>query len=265
MRRKNSGFTLAELLIVVAIIAVLVAIAIPIFSSQLECSRESVDLANVRSAYGAVMTAAISGDSDGRQADGTYQAVVSPLEQKVDGWTTDITDLSIGGVKSADWIGSPKAGGSCTISVDPVTGAATINWNGGGNSSGGGGEGGESGGEGGEGGNGSTTPEEAAEANQAVIDSVSSIVNNLVNNTPGTANSTKATVEVTVNGDATITVSNSHNTLSDQDIINALRNAGVLSADGKVNFDPNDTRYPNGYRITVNHNNGNHQVQVEAL
>ena len=37
MRKNNKkGFTLAELLIVVAIIAVLVAIAIPVFTSQLE-------------------------------------------------------------------------------------------------------------------------------------------------------------------------------------------------------------------------------------
>ena len=37
MKIKNKkGFTLAELLIVVAIIAVLVAVAIPIFTSQLE-------------------------------------------------------------------------------------------------------------------------------------------------------------------------------------------------------------------------------------
>ncbi|MBQ7474625.1 MAG: type II secretion system protein [Clostridia bacterium] len=49
--RKNKGFTLAELLIVVAIIAVLVAIAIPIFTAQLEKSREATDIANVRSAY----------------------------------------------------------------------------------------------------------------------------------------------------------------------------------------------------------------------
>ena len=51
MKKNNKGFTLAELLIVVAIIAVLVAIAIPIFTSQLEKSREATDLANVRSAY----------------------------------------------------------------------------------------------------------------------------------------------------------------------------------------------------------------------
>ena len=40
MKREKNGFTLAELLIVVAIIAVLVAISIPIFTSQLEKARE---------------------------------------------------------------------------------------------------------------------------------------------------------------------------------------------------------------------------------
>ena len=39
-RENKKGFTLAELLIVVAIIGVLVAISIPIFTSQLEKSRE---------------------------------------------------------------------------------------------------------------------------------------------------------------------------------------------------------------------------------
>lgn len=55
------GFTLAELLIVVAIIGVLVAISIPIFTSQLEKAREATDLANIRSAYAAAQTAALTG------------------------------------------------------------------------------------------------------------------------------------------------------------------------------------------------------------
>ena len=65
MRKKykgKNGFTLAELLIVVAIIAVLVAISIPIFTTQLEKAREATDLSDVRSAYAEVMTAAITGD-----------------------------------------------------------------------------------------------------------------------------------------------------------------------------------------------------------
>lgn len=48
---NKKGFTLAELLIVVAIIGVLVAISIPIFTSQLEKAREATDEANIRSIY----------------------------------------------------------------------------------------------------------------------------------------------------------------------------------------------------------------------
>lgn len=73
MIKNKKGFTLAELLIVVAIIAVLVAIAIPIFTTQLEKSREAVDLANVRSAYAKVMVAAVGDDQSSPNADGvTY-------------------------------------------------------------------------------------------------------------------------------------------------------------------------------------------------
>lgn len=52
---KNSttkkGFTLMEMLIVVAIIAVLVAIAIPVFNGALTKSKEAADVANIRAAY----------------------------------------------------------------------------------------------------------------------------------------------------------------------------------------------------------------------
>lgn len=48
--RNKKGFTLAELLIVVAIVAVLVAISIPVFTSKLEKAREATDVANMRAA-----------------------------------------------------------------------------------------------------------------------------------------------------------------------------------------------------------------------
>jgi type II secretory pathway pseudopilin PulG len=53
-----------EMLIVIAIIAVLIAVAIPVFASQLEKAREATDLANVRSAYAQVSTEALLGDSE---------------------------------------------------------------------------------------------------------------------------------------------------------------------------------------------------------
>ena len=65
MKKTNKkGFTLAELLVVVAIIAVLVAIAIPIFTSQLEKAREAVDAANIRAAYAEVLSNKVSGETD---------------------------------------------------------------------------------------------------------------------------------------------------------------------------------------------------------
>ena len=54
-KEQNKGFTLAELLIVVAIIAVLVAISIPIFTSQLKKARLAANKANARSALSAAM------------------------------------------------------------------------------------------------------------------------------------------------------------------------------------------------------------------
>lgn len=140
MKRKIKsvkGFTLAELLIVVAIIAVLVAIGIPIFTSQLEKSREAVDLSDVRSAYAEVMMAAITGDTTAiytkdanqtiyKQEDNIYSITVKPLKQKQDGWQTALP-ITIGGVSSTDnvhWVGTPGANGECVITYIPPVGAS---------------------------------------------------------------------------------------------------------------------------------------------
>ena len=50
-KRSRGGFTLAELLVVVAIIGVLVAISIPIFTTQIHKARVATDWANVISYY----------------------------------------------------------------------------------------------------------------------------------------------------------------------------------------------------------------------
>ncbi len=58
--KSKRGFTLAELLIVVAIIAVLVAIMIPVFGSSRASAIEAKDAANVRAAYAEAVTKAMA-------------------------------------------------------------------------------------------------------------------------------------------------------------------------------------------------------------
>ena len=60
---NKKGFTLMEMLIVVAIIAVLVAIAIPVFNNSLTKSKEAADVANIRAAYAEYQVKVISGDT----------------------------------------------------------------------------------------------------------------------------------------------------------------------------------------------------------
>ena len=50
-KKKNKGFTLMEMLIVVAVIAILVAIAIPTFTKQIHKAKVMADWANLRSFY----------------------------------------------------------------------------------------------------------------------------------------------------------------------------------------------------------------------
>ena len=99
-KNNNKGFTLAELLIVVAIIAVLTAIAIPVFTTQLEKSREATDLANLRSAYADQMTKLLTWDGTS-----TIDAIAVHPQQTQANWqsASDATTTTIaGGVDGAE-------------------------------------------------------------------------------------------------------------------------------------------------------------------
>ena len=116
-----------EMLIVIAIVAVLISVAVPVLSSQLERSREAVDLANVRSAYAQVSTEALLGN--------TGVTVTVNLKQKQAGWQS-ANPVNIGGIvhsngdKDTDnWKGDAEPGGSCEVSYDKTHGVV-LTWSG---------------------------------------------------------------------------------------------------------------------------------------
>lgn len=132
MKKNNrNGFTLAELLIVVAIIGVLVAISIPIFTSQLEKAREATDAANIRSQYAQVMTEAIT---DGGNVDGRAKFGAVELKQKKDQWQNSGLKENLEGVYGKVVGDYPKAGG--TAWVEYKDDQAILHYEGGSGSSG---------------------------------------------------------------------------------------------------------------------------------
>lgn len=126
---------MTELRIFVTIIGVLVAISIPIFTSQLEKAREATDLANIRSAYAEVQTAALtdlratsefktgddvsrSGDKDGAYV---WTATVD-LKQKQDDWQSAVDEVGGSDISAS----KPKVGGTCTITYTQSTDESKI-------------------------------------------------------------------------------------------------------------------------------------------
>ena len=107
MKKKRKGFTLAELLIVVAIIAVLVAIRIPILTSQLDKSREATDAANIRVQYAQVMAEAITVDGNVNIDGKDFEKI--NLRQKQPDWQTETIPNSLGNFSVIEGIPGTQA------------------------------------------------------------------------------------------------------------------------------------------------------------
>ncbi len=96
MKRNKKGFTLAELLIVVAIIAILVVIAIPVFNNSLDKAKIATEQANARATYAeAVTTYLLDGTATTTK---TYDSIKYTAKTEDNGATWTVT-LSEGTVK----------------------------------------------------------------------------------------------------------------------------------------------------------------------
>lgn len=106
----------------------MVAISIPIFTSQLEKAREATDAANIRAAYAAVSTDVLEDSQTDDTAnsvtykDGVYTATVTATQTK-DGWqTSSLKDGKIGGQD----VEALTKGNTWTITGNVAEGKVTI-------------------------------------------------------------------------------------------------------------------------------------------
>ena len=123
--RSKKGFTLAELLIVVAIIAVLVAVSIPIFNGQLEKARRAVDMQNARIIKSALTNAYNEGRMDIPKKAGSNEVSGSGIWVIICRNTSELP----AGYNQARFNGNIYCGANSGVSVNGVPSAGWKSYN----------------------------------------------------------------------------------------------------------------------------------------
>lgn len=124
--KKTGGFTLIEMLIVVAIIAILVAVSIPMVNASLTKAKKATDDANERAAKGAAVAEYLLNEANlGTKKTYCYNAKTGKASSdgctKPDGYgqgsVPDGDSLSTGGART----------GHVHVAID-TDGTATVTW-----------------------------------------------------------------------------------------------------------------------------------------
>ncbi len=119
-KKNKKGFTLMEMLIVVAIIVILIAIMIPTFNGQMEKTREAADAANIRAAYAEAMVDYLNNTAEA--------TATCDIQQKEAGWSN--TELKTNlvnalGLKDTSVLDALVSGDTVTVTVSD-TGEVTL-------------------------------------------------------------------------------------------------------------------------------------------
>ena len=130
LKKDKKGFTLMEMLIVVAIIAVLVAIAIPTFTASLNKARVATDKANIRSGYASVIADVLTNKYDNGASTYTYSLNKDGSVTEGNGGTYECqgnndTAAEIAGVDAGTWSKGDKVTYTYTATANDA-GTVTI-------------------------------------------------------------------------------------------------------------------------------------------
>ena len=141
-KKDNKGFTLVELVIVIAILAILVGILAPQYTKYVEKSRKSADASNLDEMVKAVQVYAADAENEIKAIKGaTIELRTDEPDIKGDSQKGDIAealkefcpDYKNMKMKSAKWGGNPKATiditdeGAVTVTYEPKDFAEYIN------------------------------------------------------------------------------------------------------------------------------------------
>lgn len=124
--KKNKGFTLVELIIVVAILAILVGLLAPQYTKYVERSRQAADASNLDNLVTAVKVATADGAYDIKNATYTFIITAEGTTLKSSLATPDGKDKGLGDLESAlteyagtDWDKTTLKSSKWTHTDDP--------------------------------------------------------------------------------------------------------------------------------------------------